>query len=899
LANLVPGWYYGRATPRSGEVQPDIRKLLLKFQHPHSAWIILACSIIVTLVGWQASVYVVDQKAKEIFRLRVREATQAITGRLKDCEFVLQSTIPAANGSESREEWNNYTRGLQIEELFPGIIALGYVSHVPAKQLPAYLAAHGNKNNHLYAKNARAYAPITYVGPATVSHEGVMGFDMYSEPVRREALDRSRLTGKLSLSSPAQLLTESEMPGSRAGLLMYLPVFKHGKVPATREGREKDIQGYVYGVFRMQELIAGLLGSSSFGLNVEIAELGQGGSGDESILFTSAAESPPKKEAVYSSANEVEIGGRRWVFRFSASEEALEGGRVWQSTLVAAGGLLVNFLMFFVVAAITSRSVNADQKAASALREVRRARETFELAVQGSSDGIWDWNMSTNEVYYSPRLKSMLGYEPDEVPNTVLVWERFIHPEDRNRAVSIVQKHLAEKSAKFELSLRLRTKNDDYKWILIRGAVLRDSDGRPYRMAGSNTDITERILFERELIRARDGAEQAARAKAEFLATMSHEIRTPLNGVIGMASLLAETQISEEQSVYVRGIETSASALLLTINDILDFSKLEAGKGELAVKEFELGKLLSNVRDMFQVPAAMKKLRFEVTGPELPFALKGDGSRLQQVLANLVGNAIKFTDEGFVSVNATAEESAGRMRMTFTVTDSGLGISEDTRKMLFRPFTRGRTSRNFAGTGLGLSISRRIITMMGGEIDVVSREGIGSTFWFKCDLEKGGNVSAPEPGREVRSLLGARILLAEDNEVNQLVISRMLEKEGYQVKAVVNGLQALLAARNENFDLILLDCRMPEMDGYEAAARIRELKGYDVVPILAITANVSEADQRRCLEAGMDGMLVKPMGADTLRAKVASWIHASRETPYPASRPPLSETKTKNDIHLV
>jgi PAS domain S-box-containing protein len=556
---------------------------------------------------------------------------------------------------------------------------------------------------------------------------------------------------------------------------------------------------------------------------------------------------------------------------------------VWRSDLVAGGGLFANFLIFFVILAVTSRSVRAEKEAAAALREVRRARETFELAVEGSSDGIWDWNMLTNEVYYSPRLKGMLGYGPKEIPNSVHAWETLIHPEDRSRAVAVVSKHLAEKSPKFELSVRLKTKGGEYKWILNRGAVLRDSDGHPYRMAGSNTDITERILFERELIRARDGAEQAARAKTDFLATMSHEIRTPLNGLIGMASLLAETGISDEQRAYVRGIETSASTLLLTINDILDFSKLEAGKGELVAEEFELDKLLSNVKEMFQVPAAMKKLRFEMAGPALSFRLLGDGVRLQQVMTNLVGNAIKFTDEGFVSVCASAEEREGKVRLTFTVTDSGAGIPEDTQRLLFRPFTRSVNSRNVAGSGLGLSICRKLVTMMGGRIDMESCEGRGSTFWFLCDLPRGHAAAASEPKAHDLPLPGARILLAEDNEVNQLVLTRLLEKEGYEVKSVANGMQALLAARQEKFDLILMDCRMPEMDGYESSSLIRKVPGYAMVPILAVTANVSELDQRRCLEAGMDGVMVKPMGLDTLRTKVASWIHTSRES---RERPP-------------
>lgn len=308
-------------------MQPEARKFLSKFQHPNSAWIILACSIFVTLVGWLASVYVMDQKAEEIFRLRVREATQAIAGRLKDCEFVLQSSVPAAKASDTRGDWENYIQNLKIEELFPGIIGLGYVSHVPAKALPGYLAAHGNPNNHPYKKNAPAYAPITFVGTAAPSREPVVGFDMYSEPVRKEALDRARRTGKLSLSSPAKLLTGSEDPNTKAGLLMYLPVFRGNKTPGTELERERQIQGYVYGVFRVRDLIAGLLGTLGYGLNVEIAEEGEGLGGAEKALF--ASRGVPEEGKHFVSSSSVEIGGRHWVFRFSATDDSLEGGRAW------------------------------------------------------------------------------------------------------------------------------------------------------------------------------------------------------------------------------------------------------------------------------------------------------------------------------------------------------------------------------------------------------------------------------------------------------------------------------------------------------------------------------------------------------------------------------------------
>jgi len=1010
-------------------------------------WMTLFVGIGMTVLVWQMVSASTEYRAREQFNVSVAGVQQRIVERMRTYEQGLRAgkALYSASDFVERQEWHAFVEGMAISQNFPGIQGFGFARLVePAQraQVEREVRAEGYPDFTIWPERPGERAlPIVYLEPFTARNQRAFGLDLLSEPVRAGAALTAERSGEPALSARITLVQEGEAT-AQAGFLMFMPVYRAGYPVATPAQRKVALMGMVYSPLRMDDLMQGILRGA---VNVIALEVFDGERpGPAALMYASSVRSLQERRDYpnpFTAVVPITLQQHQWTIRvtsLSAFENAVDRQK---AQIVLVAGTIISLLFFGVVRALAAREEFSAARAVQMQSALVQSERKFESLV----DSALEFSIIATDLdgvirVFSTGAERMLGYRADEMVGQQTPAILHLASEVQARAAELKRDKGIEASG-FDVFVAMarRGEAERHEWTYVRRdgsripvslvvTAIRDAQAGVVGFLGIAHNIAEQHFLQDSLVKAKELAEAASRAKSDFVANMSHEIRTPMNAVLGITHLLSKTALGPEQRKYLDMIRNAGQSLLGIINDVLDFSKVEAGRMELAPEEFDLNAVLANCATTMSVNAGDKDLDLVVSAdPHLPTRLFGDALRLQQVLTNLISNAVKFSDHGSVALFA---EQTGRdgssVRIRFEVRDTGIGIDSAQQARLFTPFTQADASmtRRFGGTGLGLTISKSMVELMGGEIAIASEPGHGSCFsvtlpfaivagaaapalpellrdvrllivdahpmsqrglsecaqalgWhphavgsaaaaleelqafggITCpydvlvvdarlpdmsgmdalracqrleavrglpfvllssagqrrqagDLDGIGargtflfkpvtrdamadavaRVLAPAPagpaalasGQAPAHLHAMRLLLVEDNELNQIVARGMLEGEGMHVTVAGNGREALdLLARDARFDMVLMDVQMPVLDGLAATRLIRsDLKLS--MPVIAMSAGVLASERARCLEAGMNDFIPKPIDAVQLFGVLKRHAPAGKTVAIPA-----------------
>ncbi|MEN7536299.1 CHASE domain-containing protein [Aurantiacibacter flavus] len=841
--------------------------------------IAIAAMLLLTSYAWKYMAEREYEMSHRAFTAMATDTERALADRIAAYERALDasSAFAANSASITPAEWRDYVDRLDLRQNYPGMRGIGFFEAVSKDDLPAFrekFAREYGDRNAIHPKvNRDEHFIINRIEPLS-DNLPALGLDLAFEEGRRLAILRSRSNGRATMTRPIELVQDAK---KGVGFLFMKPVSEKTRPTNTR---------WAYSPLVAEEFLIDLTPREGNDFSLEVY-FGTEPT-PENLMFSTSLDDV--KQPRFQDIRRIEIGNQIITLRWRSLPAFEKRISNQGDTLVLVSGIIISVLLGALLIAFTRREGTVLRKVEEATAELERHNAMLELAEATAHVGHWQFDTVNQIIYWSDEVYRI---HRREVGKAVSLEEAiaYYHPDDRKIVSSSLEEAMITLST-YRFSARIFREDGKLRHVEVIGKV-RCEEGQATTIVGVIIDRTEEIMMRNSLTKARDEAQAADTAKTNFLANMSHEIRTPMNGVIGFTELALSEEKDPVQRRRLQMISDSSASMLRLLNDLLDFAKIEANQMTITEEPTNLRRYLRDVVRLMEPVADSKGLILSLEiDMRLPKHVLVDKMRLRQVVLNLVGNAVKFTEKGMVKVVVTLVEatSDSPARMNLAVRDTGVGIPANRLPSVFDKFTQAddTIARKYGGTGLGLPISAQLVELMGGTIRAESEVGEGSRFVVSLPLQETDlpdeaaleNISEPRTAEPV----ALRILIAEDNPVNQEVTMAMVEKAGHICDLARNGREAvdmvMRAKQNGSpFEMVLMDIQMPLLDGLGATTMIREAGiTPEELPIIAVTANAYADDIHRCHEAGMQAHVAKPLRLAQLNKVLARWANRASET---------------------